>query len=486
MTETAASRIAIIGAGPLGIAAGHELLRQGIRDFVIFEKEAKAGGTWHIHSYPGLACDVWAHSYTFSYAPNPDWSANFVFQPEIEAYLQRCVRDFGLEPHIRYSTQVRSAHYQNDGIWLLTTSNGEQHHVNIIINAMGNQHTPIYPRVEGIERFKGASWHSTHWNHDIDLTGKRVAVVGSAAAAVQIVPEVATKAAHLYVLQRTPNWIMPRNRKSYSALTRRLMKKIPLLATITRSMQTKLMSLMHQGALLGHKRMAMFEKMALKFIEQSVHDPELRKMLTPNTRFGCKRPLVSDDFYTSFNRNNVELIDSAAKAIHEDGIETADGRRLAADAIIYCTGYEVMDYNRIEVIGEDGRSLADAMAEAPEAYKGVLTPGFPNYFFGVGPNATVLSVSYFASAEANVECITRIIKGMQAKQAKAVRVRETLHRRHNDWLKTQFSEFSWGHSSCTSYYSTSTGATPFLFPGTYQEFRKQQAACSIDDFELVL
>lgn len=485
MPDSTATRIAIIGAGPLGIAAGHELLKQGITDFVIFEREAKAGGTWHIHSYPGLACDVWAHSYTFSYAPNPSWSANYVNQPEIEAYLQRCVAEFGLEPYIRYNTKITSARYQNDGNWLLTTADGKQQTVNVIINAMGNQHTPIMPKVDSIERFKGASWHSTHWNHQVDLTGKRVAIVGSAAAAVQIVPEVAAKAGHLYVLQRTPNWIMPRNKRVYSPLMLALMKHVPGFAKFTRAFQTKLMSLMHQGALLGHKRMDMFEKMSLQFIEKAVHDPEVRKKLIPNTRFGCKRPLVSDDFYPSFNRANVELIDSAAKTIHEDGIETADGRRLPVDVIIYCTGYEVLDYGRIEVIGEDGRTLGEAMAESPEAYKGVLTPGFPNYFFGVGPNATVLSVTYFASAEANVECIVRIIKGMQEKNAKAVRVKASLHRKYNDWLKSRFGDFAWGHSSCTSYYSTPSGATPFLYPGTYQEFRKQQADCTVDDFELV-
>lgn len=483
MTASSSLRIAIIGAGPVGLAAGRELLQNGIRNFTIFEKAAKAGGTWHLHSYPGLACDVWAHSYTFSYAPNPSWSANFVNQPEIEAYLQRCAQDFGLEPYFRFNTRITAAHYQPPGEWLLSSEDGTEEAFDVVINAMGIQHTPTYPDLAGMDSFQGESWHSTHWNHDVDLRGKRVAVVGSAAAAVQIVPEIAKQVAQLYVLQRTPNWILPRHKKNYSAFMRAMLQGIPKLRAVFRSVQAKLMSMMHEGSLLGHKRMEYFENSGRKFIRDSVDDPALHDVLTPNSRFGCKRPLVSDDFFTSLNRDNVRLIASGAKAVHRQAIETDDGQQLDVDVIIYCTGYKVLDYDRITVVGEDGRTLADAMAAAPEAYKSIATPGFPNYFFGTGPNGTVQSVSYFATAETNVAAIVRVIAGMQEQNIKAVKVKPSLHKQYNDWLKSQFSGFSWGHSSCESYYVTANGASPFLFPGKFAAYKKQQMALSVADFE---
>ena len=208
-------KIAIIGAGPAGIAAGHELLRQGFDDFTLFDELDAPGGTWRQHSYPGLACDVWAHSYTFSYAPNPDWSASFVGFAEIQQYLADCCTRFGLDPHLALNTSITCARYGDDGKWSLESKRGPLGEFDVVINAMGNQHTPLYPNVEGMEDFEGDSWHSTEWNHDVDLGGKKVVVVGSAAAAVQIVPEVAKAAGHLTVLQRSANWIMPRNRKLY-------------------------------------------------------------------------------------------------------------------------------------------------------------------------------------------------------------------------------------------------------------------------------
>lgn len=478
--------IAIIGAGPLGIATGRELLQQGINNFTIFESAPKAGGTWHLHSYPGLACDVWAHSYTFSYAPNPQWSANFVLQPEIESYLQRCAREFGLEPHMRFNTTITRATYQQPGNWLLVTDSGEEQVFNIVINAMGNQHTAIYPDIEGLADFRGESWHSTFWNHDVALEGKRIAVVGSAAAAVQIVPELAKVARQLYVLQRTPNWILPRNKKDYSPLTLSLFKRFPALAGVLRKFQGKLMGMMHQGALLGNKRMEFFENMGRKTIRKLVNDKSLHEALTPKSRFGCKRPLVSDDFYPSFNRDNVSLVPAAAKKINTRGIETADGQQLDVDIIIYCTGYRVMDFDRIDILGQHGQKLGDVMEQAPEAYKGIAVPGFPNYFFGAGPNGIVLSVTYFSSIETNVECIVRLISEMQDRAASEIAVKPELHKTYNDWLKSRFSDFSWGHSSCNSYYQTATGATPFLYPGDFKMFCEQQANCSIEEFDVVV
>lgn len=485
MAENSELRVAIIGAGPSGIAAGHELLKQGFKEFTIFEKSDAAGGTWHLHTYPGLACDVWAHSYTFSYEPNPDWSASFVSQPEIEAYLQRCASKFGLDPHITLNTKIVTADYQSEGFWVLGSEAGERFEFDVIINAMGNQHTPLYPEAPGIESFEGEYWHGTQWNHDVDLKGKRIAIIGSAASAVQIVPEVAEQAGHLTVLQRTANWIMPRGRKPYSEGRRKWYKRLPFLISMTKSMQGFMMGFVHQAATLGHKRMDQFEDTARKFIHKSFPEGPLREALTPDSRYACKRGLVSDDFYPALKRDNVELIAEGLQSVTPNSIITAGGREVPVDIIIYCTGYRILDFDRIAVTGLESQSLAAVMEIAPEAHKGIAVPNFPNYFFAVGPNGLVLNVSYFITVEKNVETIVRLLKEKQAANAKAISVKKDLHRQYNDWLGENFGIYSWGSSSCNSYYSTETGHVPFLFAGDYKRYCEFHAECGLHEFDQV-
>lgn len=485
MAENSELRVAIIGAGPSGIAAGHELLKQGFKQFTIFEKSDAAGGTWHLHTYPGLACDVWAHSYTFSYEPNPDWTASFVSQPEIESYLQRCASKFGLDPHITLNTKIVTADYQTEGFWVLGSEAGERFEFDVIINAMGNQHTPLYPDAPGIESFEGEYWHGTQWNHDVDLKGKRIAIIGSAASAVQIVPEVAKQAGHLTVLQRTANWIMPRGSKPYTESRRKWYKRLPFLISMTKSMQGFMMGFVHQAATLGHKRMEQFEDTARKFIHRSFPEGPLRDALTPDSRYACKRGLVSDDFYPALNRDNVELIAEGLQSVTANSIVTASGREVPVDIIIYCTGYRILDFDRIAVTGLENQSLAAVMEVAPEAHKGIAVPNFPNYFFAVGPNGLVLNVSYFITVEKNVETIVRLLKEKQAANAKAISVKKDLHRQYNDWLGENFGIYSWGSSSCNSYYSTDTGHVPFLFAGDYKRYCEFHAECGLHEFDQV-
>jgi cation diffusion facilitator CzcD-associated flavoprotein CzcO len=483
LNDHSSLRIAIIGAGPSGIAAGHELLAHGFTNFTLYEATDAVGGTWHIHTYPGLACDVWAHSYTFSYRPNPDWTASFVEQPEIEAYLQQCAKEFGLEPHIRLNTRIARMEYQNDGVWKLDSEAGESFEADIVINAMGNQHTPLYPDLPGMDDFQGDSFHGTRWDHSVALEGKRVAIVGSAAAAVQIAPEVAKIAGHLTVLQRSPNWIMPRGRKPYSKGQRKWFRRIPALMRLTQRFQRFLMSFVHQAATLGHKRQEDFEKRAKKFIDTAVPDPALREMLTPDSRYACKRGLVSDDFYPALLRDNVELVPEGLASVRPQGITTASGREIDVDVIIYCTGYRILDFDRIEVVGENGQSLAGVMEKGPEAHKGIAAPGFPNYFFAVGPNGLVLNVPYFISVEKNLEAIVRLLRQKQAAGARAISVKPEVHRAYNDWMNTQFPLYSWGHESCSSYYRTAAGRAPFLFPGDFNAFSKLHDETGIHEYD---
>ncbi len=477
-------RIAVIGAGPVGLIAGRELLAHGFDNFTIFEKASAVGGTWHLHSYPGLACDVKAHSYVFTGAPNPDWSASFVEQPEIEAYLQSSAREFGLEPHLRLETEVTRAEYQGDGRWQIETAAGETEEFDLVINAMGNQHTAVFPDIAGRERFQGESWHATRWNHGVDLRGKRIALVGSAASAVQITPELAKVASELFVLQRTPNWVLPRNRKEYSPFQKKMFRYVPGAARFHRFTIDLLTSLSHNASRPGHKMMKTVQDIGLKNIENAIEDPALRAAVTPDSQFGCKRPLVSDDFYPALTQKHVTLLPTAAAEVTETGLVTTEGDRLEVDVIIYCTGYKILDFERIDVTGEEGRSLAEEMGKAPEAFKGVSVPGFPNYFLGTGPNGVLLSASFFTAAEINVASIVKLLCEMQKVGAKTIAVRPAAHREHNDWIASERGNYSWGQSSCNSYYRTPSGHTPFLFPGNLKTFKKQREETGLHEYEV--
>ncbi|MDG2333556.1 MAG: NAD(P)/FAD-dependent oxidoreductase [Myxococcota bacterium] len=483
MDDPSSLRIAIIGAGPAGLATGHELLEKGFSQFTIFETAAKPGGTWHLHNYPGLACDVWAHSYTFSYAPNPDWTANFAEQAEIEAYLQRCATEFGLDPHIRTHTRVTRVEF-NESVseWTLETESGKTSTFDVVISAMGNQHTPLFPDVPGMDSFQGDSWHATRWNEDVDLEGKRVVIVGSAASAVQIVPEVAKQAGHLTVLQRSPNWIMPRGRKPYSETKRRLFRAFPPYLRMLQRGQRLLMSLVHDAATIGHKRMSDFEKRAVKYIHDVFPEGELRDAVTPDTHYGCKRGLVSDDFYPALLRENVDLIATSLGEVTPEGVVTGEGEKIAADVIIYCTGYRILDFDRFEVIGRGGLSMIEAMGASPQAFKGIAKPGFPNYFFAVGPNGLVLNVPYFTTLERNVATVVGLLKQMESKGARSLEVRAEVYDEYNAWMDTQFELYSWGNASCTSYYRNDAGRAPFLFPGNFKAYERLHRESGLKEF----
>ncbi|MEM9175975.1 MAG: NAD(P)/FAD-dependent oxidoreductase [Myxococcota bacterium] len=477
-------RVAVIGAGPSGLTAGRELSRAGFRHFTIFDKADAVGGTWHQHSYPGLACDVKAAAYTFSDAPNPEWSATFVEQKEIEAYLQRMAREFGLTPHLALGTEITRCRYESDGTWQLETASGDRHEFDVVINAMGNQHTPLFPDVPGLDTFEGPSWHSTEWDHDVPLAGKRIVLIGSAAAAVQIVPEIAKVAGHLTVLQRTPNWILPRGAKPYSDLSRSLLDLAPL-RRLHRWFHHKIMHLSTGAFIVGDKIQARVEKMGLDHIADAVKDDALREAVTPKSRFGCKRPLMSDFYYPALQRDNVRLVPHAAREIVADGVVTVEGEKLDADVVIYCTGYKVMDFERIDVLGAGGASLAKRMEQAPEAYVGAAVPGFPNYFFALGPNALVASTSFFDAAEINVKAIVRLLGEKEQAGARAIDVTPEAHERYNAWIVEARSVFSWGTDACNSYYRTPTGHTPFLFPGDIATFCRQRDEMTLADFREV-
>jgi cation diffusion facilitator CzcD-associated flavoprotein CzcO len=308
--------------------------------------------------------------------------------------------------------------------------------------------------------------------------------VGSAASAVQIVPEVTKTAKRVTVLQRTPNWIMPRGKVEYSDSKRGWYRRLPFLMRITQKIQRTMMGMVDQAATLGHKRMEQFEARALGFINSAIEDPELRAALTPESRYACKRGLVSDDFYPALNQDHVELVPEGLEEVRPHSIVTASGREIECDVIAYCTGYRILDFDRVEVIGEHGDSLAKVMAEAPEAHKGISVPNFPNYFFVVGPNGLVLNVPYFMTVEQNAATIVKLLEEKQAAGAKAIDVKEAANRAYNDWMLPRFPLYSWGHGSCNSYYRFDDGRAPFLFPGNFKMYKELQDEGGLHEYDL--
>ena len=377
-----------------------------------------------------------------------------------------------------------SASWQPEGYWRLDTEGGDAIEAEVVINAMGNQHTPLYPDVAGRDTFAGPSWHGTRWNHDVDLSDKHVVVVGSAACAVQVVPEVAKLAKQLTVLQRSANWIMPRGRKIYSDTQRQRFRRFPSLIKVIRRVQGLMMGQVENAATLGHKRMGQFEKVAKNYLEREITDPTLREALTPDSRYGCKRGLVSDDFYPALNRDNVTLIAEGLAEVTATGVVTENGTDIPCDVIIYCTGYRIMDFDRIAVTGIDGVDLAATLGDRPAAFKGIATPGFPNYFYAMGPNALVLNASYFRTAELNVGSIVRLLGEMRQRNVDAVEVRPERCSQYCEWMDQRFPRYSWAAPDCQSYYTNASGYPPFLFPGSFRDYTREHRSLSLDDFRV--
>lgn len=455
-----------------GIAVGYYLKQAGIEDFTIFEKADAAGGTWHLHGYPGLCCDVPSHLYSFSFERNPDWSRVFSPRAEIEEYFQNASKKHGVEPHIRYNTGVKSADYNEAGHWVLEFDNGERKEFQFVISVTGGLFKPQWPEIPGVEDFEGASWHSARWNDDYDLTGKKVAVVGSAASAVQIVPQIAPKTEQLYLLQRTPNWIMPRNNHAYPGWMKALFRRVPFTRELHRR-HIEHLSRGVLGAFTGNKKaLDMLVSRGMANIEKSITDPEMRAALTPNFPPGCKRLLVSDDFYPALARDDVELITEPAEKILPHGLVTAGGRELSIDAIIYCTGYELPAFHRpVQVTGRDGQTLGDFFEKSMAVYRGVAMPGFPNYFILGGPNGVLGYTAVIISAEFQAEYIARLIQEAEDNGTKSFEIKETVNRSYNEAMQAELKTTTWG-TECPSYYRDAEGNVVVFFPG--DEFRMQR------------
>jgi cation diffusion facilitator CzcD-associated flavoprotein CzcO len=478
-------RIAIIGSGFAGIGMANRLIADGERDFVVLERAADLGGTWRDNTYPGCACDVPSHLYSFSYAPNPDWSSTFSPQPEIQTYLQRVARDSGAIDHVRLHHDVEEATWDEASQrWVLVTAGGTLS-CDILIPAMGPLSEPKLPDVPGIGDFRGSSFHSAAWDHDHDLTGERVAVIGTGASAIQFVPRIQPQVGELQLYQRTPAWIVPRRDRPLTDAEHRLYRRLPAAQLAMRAG----LYWAREGfvlALMGHDRIRKVqEHVARGHLAKQVPDPELRAKLTPNYAMGCKRILLSNDFYPSLMQPNVDVITHGIREVRAHSIVAADGTEREVDTIIYGTGFHVTDMPVADrVRGRHGRLLAEHWQGSPQAYKGTAIAGFPNLFMMVGPNTGLGHNSIVFMIESQVNYLSDILGKMRRRGLAVAEVREDVQAAFNEDVQRRLEGSVWNDGGCKSWYLDAQGRNTTLWPGFTWPFRQATRAADLSDYEV--
>ena len=465
--ETPELDVAIIGAGVSGMGMAIALKKAGRNNFRVFEKEKDLGGTWLLNRYPGCACDVPSFLYSFSFAQNPNWSRSYSPQGEIWRYMKDVAERYDLGPHMRFDAGVNSADWDDaHQLWRVRLKSGEAVTARALVSGTGALHVPSYPAIKGIESFTGKVMHSAEWDESYDLTGKRVAVIGTGASAIQIVPSIAGKVAHLDLFQRTPAWVMPRMDRAIPQSLKDRFRRFPFLQ---RLMRTFIYSRMEMGAIAFTMRPSMmksFEGLARKYLARAVPDTALREKLTPNYVIGCKRVLVSDDFYPSLQRDNVSLVTTPIREIAPTGVVTEDGTLHEADVLICATGFRVTDWlANLKITGRGGRTLVEEWKKAGQAsaYYGITVAGFPNFFMLLGPNTGLGHNSVVFMIEAQVRYAMDCLGWLWRGKAGAVEPRADIQQSFMDALNAKMRNTVW-MSGCKSWYLNENGTNSTIWP----------------------
>jgi cation diffusion facilitator CzcD-associated flavoprotein CzcO len=479
--------IAIIGAGFAGIGMAIQLEKAGIHSYTIFERADEIGGTWRDNTYPGAACDVPSHVYSFSFEPNPNWSRVFAESEEIQQYLLDVVEKWKLRTRLRFRTEIVDARFdEDDGTWLLTSDADETFTARVVIAGVGGLVDPEFPDIKGLHTFGGELFHTARWNHEFDLTGRRVAVIGTGASAVQVVPSIAPQVEKLSVFQRTPAWVMPKRDRRYSERARQRFARNPTALRASRSLRYGLSELVGPMVFLDSKRLsAIAEAGSLKHLEAQVKDPDLRARLTPDFQFGCKRILISDDYWSSFERENVALVTEPIEEITNAGVRTCDGILHEVDAIVMATGFAVgLASAPFPVTGRAGRSLGGAWREGAVAYKGLSVSGFPNWFTMMGPNTGPGHTSVLVFTEAQISHALQAIRKIRSEDLRFVEVRQEVQDRYNERIQARMKRMVWS-SGCNSWYLSEDGENHSLYPGFSSEYVLRTRRFRSSDYELV-
>lgn len=478
--------VAILGAGLGGLGLAHRLLEQGERSFVLLEKSDRVGGTWRDNSYPGCSCDVAARFYWYSFDQQPDWTRAFAFQPEILRHIEEMVERRGIREHVRFGAQVVEAVWDEAAlVWRIRIASGEQIVARHFVCACGQLNQPTFRGIEGREHFEGISFHSARWRHDVDLTGKRVAVIGCGASAAQLVPEVAKIAQHLTVFQRTPPYVIPREDHPFTEEERQRYQTDPAYRDESRDAIYRDLEGRFETLKPGSEVAVAAQKLCADFREAQVHDPELREKLRPRYTIGCKRPIISDDYLATFNRPNVSLVTERLERIEKCGVRTADGRLHEADVIVYATGFESLKFlDGLRIVGRNGRLLhQDAWSEAPQAYLGISVSGFPNFYILYGPNTNLNHNSIIAMFEAQYGYILQALR-LSEENGAAIDLRPEVMALFNQQLQQglQNSAFVTG---CNSWYRTKEGRVVTNWWGTVEAYKARTACLNPSEYELL-
>ncbi|SDH77913.1 flavin-containing monooxygenase [Pseudomonas panipatensis] len=477
-------RVLIIGAGFAGIGLAIRLQQAGVHDYLILEKAADVGGVWRENSYPGAACDVPSHLYSFSFEPKADWTRKFAPQAEILDYLRHCADKYGLRQRIRFACEAVDARFvEAEGEWLVQCADGEVLRTRALVCATGQLSRPLYPRIPGLDGFRGAAFHSAHWDRRVDLRGKRVAVIGTGASAIQFVPQIAPQVEQLLLFQRSAAYVIGKPDRAYAAWERRLKAHLPWLQRLDRGLKY----LQHESRVLAFATfpvlMTFMQRGFRRHLRRSIGDPQLRQRLTPDYPLGCKRILISNDYYPALARDNVRLIDEGIREVSEDAIVTRDGQRHAVDAIIFGTGFAATEFLApLRIQGLAGRWLEQAWAQGAEAYKGISVSGFPNLFILYGPNTNLGHSSIVYMLESQYPYVLACLQRLREHGLRYLDVKPEVQRAYNQKLQHALQHTVW-ERGCDSWYKTAEGRNTNNWPGFTFVYRQQTRHPEFADYE---
>ena len=467
------ARVAIVGSGFSGLAMAIRLKQEGMDDFVVLERAGEVGGTWRDNTYPGCGCDVPSHLYSFSFAPNPDWSHVYSRQPEIQRYLRRCAAEAGLEPHLRLRHEVREAAWDEDRRrWSIHTSAGPLT-ADVVVSATGALSDPSLPDIPGIDSFEGTAFHSAAWDHGHDLAGKRVAVIGTGASSIQFVPRIQPHVGRLHVFQRTPPWILPHPNRPIGGRRRRLYRRFPALQRLARGA----LYLAHEALVLGlavdRRLIKPLELAARAHLRHQVPDPDLRRRVTPSYTLGCKRILISNDYLPALGAPNVEVVTDRITEVRPRSIVTADGAEREIDTLIFGTGFHVTDMPAVRMVrGRDGKLLDDVWRGSPQAHRGTTVAGFPNFFLLLGPNTGLGHNSIVYMIESQVAYVLDALRTMERERLSTIEPRPEAQRRYNARVQERMEGTVWTAGGCASWYIDAAGRNSTLWPSFTWRFRR--------------
>ena len=458
--------VAIIGSGFAGLGMAIRLKQAGRDDFVVFEKGDEVGGTWWFNTYPGCQCDVPSHLYSYSFAPNPGWSRTYSEQPEIRRYLSDCADRFGVRPHIRFGTEVgRSEWDEAAQLWRLETSQGPVE-ARVLVAGFGPLSEPSYPDIPGLDTFEGTTMHTARWDGDHALAGERVAVVGTGASSIQVVPRIQPEVARLHVFQRTAPWVVPHRDRPITDVERRVYARVPAAQKLVRRAVYWAREALVPGLVYDPRLQAGVQKIAEAHIRSQVSDPELREKVTPDYTIGCKRILPSNDWYPALQADNAELVTDAISEIRPRSIVTADGTEREVDTIVFGTGFYVTDIPfATRVHGRDGSTLDDRWQGSPQAYRGTTVSGFPNFFLLLGPNTGLGHNSVVLMAEAQIQYVMDALEAMDRAGVASVDVRADVQEAYNARIQHKLQRTVWNTGGCSSWYLDRHGRNSTIWPG---------------------